>query len=236
MLCKIVTDETAPPNVIEATLRAVTFYLDVSADCIRRVVSVDGALAAMCQRLEVATVDEHTTLDVAIQCIKVFFHACWGSRQVLELVCTRESGAVLAAGGLRCCLTFLSLKASEHVFKDVIKSAMVIVSKCCRCPRHGPCLTTSRIEPDDAFMSACIAQLAVLMHHSERIIAVGSLRSFAQLADKFHRKHIDPQPLVTPTLVAELLAILVAAATAEAAPPDDGSPAPVVVDILSSLW
>lgn len=162
-------------------------------------------------------------------------------------MCTREASAVLAAGGLRCCLAFLGMKASEHVFKDVIKSAMVIVSKCCRCGlscvvsvrrlvfscRHlTPC---SRIEPDDPFMSACIAQLAVLMHSPEPIISLGSLQSFAQLADKFHRKHVDPQPLVTATLVAELLAILVAAAaTGDGA--GDGSAAQVVVDILNSLW
>jgi len=39
-LCKIFLDELAPENVLEVTARAITYYLDVSAECTRRIVSV----------------------------------------------------------------------------------------------------------------------------------------------------------------------------------------------------
>ena len=38
------------------TARAITYYLDVSAECTRRIVAVDGAIKAMCNRLVVADV------------------------------------------------------------------------------------------------------------------------------------------------------------------------------------
>ena len=37
-------DETAPENILEVTARAITYYLDVSAECTRRIVAVDGSL------------------------------------------------------------------------------------------------------------------------------------------------------------------------------------------------
>jgi hypothetical protein len=39
--------------VLEVTARAITYYLDVSAECTRRIVAVEGAVKAMCTRLEV---------------------------------------------------------------------------------------------------------------------------------------------------------------------------------------
>lgn len=64
------------------TARAITYYLDVSAECTRRIVAVDGAIKAMCNRLVVAdVVGSRTSKDLAEQCIKV-----------LELICTREAG------------------------------------------------------------------------------------------------------------------------------------------------
>ena len=43
-------------QVLEVTARAITYYLDVSAECTRRIVAVDGAIKAMCNRLVVADV------------------------------------------------------------------------------------------------------------------------------------------------------------------------------------
>ena len=40
-------------QVLEVTARAITYYLDVSAECTRRIVAVEGAVKAMCTRLEV---------------------------------------------------------------------------------------------------------------------------------------------------------------------------------------
>jgi E3 ubiquitin-protein ligase HECTD1 len=53
------------------TARAITYYLDVSAECTRRIVAVDGAIKAMCNRLVVADVSNRTSKDLAEQCIKV---------------------------------------------------------------------------------------------------------------------------------------------------------------------
>jgi len=70
-LCQIFLDETAPDNVLEVTARAITYYLDVSAECTRRIVAVEGAVKALCNRLAVAVMETRTSKDLAEQCIKV---------------------------------------------------------------------------------------------------------------------------------------------------------------------
>lgn len=70
-LCRIFLDECAPDNVLEVTARAITYYLDVSAECTRRIISIEGAVKAICNRLVVAELDSRTSRDLAEQCIKV---------------------------------------------------------------------------------------------------------------------------------------------------------------------
>ena len=70
-LCRIFLDECAPDNVLEVTARAITYYLDVSAECTRRIVAVDGAIKAICNRLVVVEMSSRTSKDLAEQCIKV---------------------------------------------------------------------------------------------------------------------------------------------------------------------
>jgi len=70
-LCKIFTDAEAPDNVLEVTARALTYYLDVSVDCTRRIIAVDGALKAIIERMQVADITLRTSKDLAEQCIKV---------------------------------------------------------------------------------------------------------------------------------------------------------------------
>lgn len=53
------------------TARAITYYLDVSAECTRRVVAVDGAVKALCSRLATADLSQRTSRDLAEQCVKV---------------------------------------------------------------------------------------------------------------------------------------------------------------------
>ena len=64
---KIFLDETASTTVLEAAMRAVTFYLDVSSDCTRHIVAVEGAVSAICNRLEAAD------LSSQVQLMRVFF-------------------------------------------------------------------------------------------------------------------------------------------------------------------
>ena len=70
-LCRILLDKTAPDSVLEVTARAITYYLDVSAECTRRVVAVDGAIKALCSRLATADLSQRTSRDLAEQCVKV---------------------------------------------------------------------------------------------------------------------------------------------------------------------
>ncbi|XP_030855099.1 E3 ubiquitin-protein ligase HECTD1 isoform X1 [Strongylocentrotus purpuratus] len=181
-LCRIFLDEHAPDNVLEVTARAITYYLDVSAECTRRIVAVDGAVKALCNRLVVVELSCRTSKDLAEQCIKV-----------LELMCTRESGAVFEAGGLHCVLSFIRDNGSM-IHKDTLHSAMAVVSRLC-----------GKMEPSDTSLETCVESLSTLLKHEDPHVADGALRCFASLADRFTRRGVDPAPLARHGLTNELL-------------------------------
>ncbi|XP_071602282.1 E3 ubiquitin-protein ligase HECTD1 isoform X11 [Heliangelus exortis] len=194
-LCKIFLDESAPDNVLEVTARAITYYLDVSAECTRRIVGVDGAIKALCNRLVVVELNNRTSRDLAEQCVKV-----------LELICTRESGAVFEAGGLNCVLTFI--RDSGHlVHKDTLHSAMAVVSRLC-----------GKMEPQDSSLEICVESLSSLLKHEDHQVSDGALRCFASLADRFTRRGVDPAPLAKHGLTEELLSRMAAAGGAASGP------------------
>ena len=58
-------------NVLEVTARALTYYLDVSVDCTRKIVAVDGALKAIIDRLKEIDIESRVSKDLAEQCVKV---------------------------------------------------------------------------------------------------------------------------------------------------------------------
>ncbi|XP_018329894.1 E3 ubiquitin-protein ligase HECTD1 isoform X2 [Agrilus planipennis] len=188
-LCRIFLDEQAPENVLEVTARAITYYLDVSAECTRRIVAMEGAIRAICRRLVVAELSSRTSKDLAEQCVKV-----------LELICTREAGAVFEAGGLSCILPFIRDNGSR-VHKDTLHSAMAVVSRLC-----------TKMEPADTQLPTCVQALSTLLHHEDQHVADGALRCFASIADRFTRRGVDPAPLAQHGLVGELLARLSSAA------------------------
>lgn len=171
-LCKIFLDELAPENVLEVTARAITYYLDVSAECTRRIVAIDGAIRAICNRLIVADLTSRTSRDLAEQCIKV-----------LELVCTREAGAVFEGGGLNSVLSFIR-DCGSQVHKDTLHSAMSVVSRLC-----------TKVEPQSATINEYVESLSKLLQHDDPMVADGALKCFASVADRFIRKGVDPQPL-----------------------------------------
>ena len=183
-LCRIFLDDEAPDQVLEVTARAITYYLDVSAECTRRIVAVDGAIKAMCNRLVIADLDSRTSRDLAEQCIKV-----------LELVCTREAGAVFDAGGLPVILSFIRYNG-RRIHKDTLHSAMSVVSRLC-----------SKVEPpDEETLPECVDCLSTLLADGEdSVVADGALKCFASLADRFIRKNVDPVPLASHGLTQELL-------------------------------
>lgn len=184
-LCKIFLDEMAPENVLEVTARAITYYLDVSAECTRRIVSCDGAIKGICNRLVVADLTSRTSRDLAEQCIKV-----------LELICTREAGSVFEGGGLSCVLTFIR-DCGSQVHKDTLHSAMSVVSRLC-----------SKVEPQSAGIQDCVESLSTLLQHEDPHVADGALKCFASVADRFTRKGVDPAPLAEYGLITELLSRL----------------------------
>ncbi|KAB7498063.1 E3 ubiquitin-protein ligase HECTD1 [Armadillidium nasatum] len=194
-LCRIFLDECAPDNVLEVTARAITYYLDVSSECTRRITTVDGAIKAMCNRLVVADVSSRTSKDLAEQCIKV-----------LELICTREAGAVFEAGGLNCVLSFIR-DNGNLVHKDTLHSAMSVVSRLC-----------GKIDPSDSNLLPCVESLSTLLQHEDQHVADGALRCFASLADRFTRRAQDPAPLGHHGLVNHLLTRL-----SSTAPPSNSS-------------
>ncbi|XP_012283753.1 E3 ubiquitin-protein ligase HECTD1 isoform X2 [Orussus abietinus] len=181
-LCRIFLDDLAPDSVLEVTARAITYYLDVSAECTRRVVAIDGAVKAICGRLSGAGLGSRASRDLAEQCIKV-----------LELVCAREAGAVFEAGGLPCALCFIR-EHGARVHRDTLHSAMAVVSRLC-----------GKVEPVDKALPDCVEALSTLLRHEDAHVADGALRCFASLADRFSRRGIDPAPLASNGLVSELL-------------------------------
>ncbi|XP_034937703.1 E3 ubiquitin-protein ligase HECTD1 isoform X2 [Chelonus insularis] len=181
-LCRIFLDEHAPDSVLEVTARAITYYLDVSAECTRRVVAMDGAVKAICGRLSGAGLGSRASRDLAEQCIKV-----------LELVCAREAGAVFEAGGLPCALCFIR-EHGARVHRDTLHSAMAVVSRLC-----------GKVEPQDKTLPDCVEALSTLLRHEDAHVADGALRCFASLADRFSRRGTDPAPLASNGLVSELL-------------------------------
>ncbi|TKR70253.1 hypothetical protein L596_022299 [Steinernema carpocapsae] len=172
-LCKIFIDETAPENVLEVTARAITYYLDISTECARRITQVEGAIKAICQRLAVAQMDERTGKDLAEQCVKL-----------LEHVCHRETTAVYDAGGLQSMLSLIRLHGNE-VHKDTLHSAMSVVTRLC-----------SKMEPLDSSMPQCSVDLGFLLEHEDGKVSECALRCFAALIDRFIRKSLDPAELV----------------------------------------
>ncbi|XP_030767252.1 E3 ubiquitin-protein ligase Ufd4 isoform X3 [Sitophilus oryzae] len=232
-LCRIFLDEQAPENVLEVTARAITYYLDVSAECTRRIVAIDGAIKAICNRLIVVELSSRTSKDLAEQCVKV-----------LELICTREAGSVFDAGGLSCILPFIR-DNGQSVHKDTLHSAMAVVSRLC-----------TKMEPADVQLPGCVQALSSLLQHEDPHVADGALRCFASVADRFTRRGVDPAPLAQHGLVNELLSRLssaagpatasgnqntpgksAAAGNAAAAVPDSKSTASVstIISLLSTL-
>lgn len=181
-LCRIFLDCGAPDQVLEVTARAITYYLDVSAECTRRIVAVERAVKAICTRLEVVDLTNRTSKDLAEQCIKV-----------LELVCTREAGAVFESGGLTCVLPFIR-DSGSMIHKDTLHSAMSVVSRLC-----------TKMEPQDSSLPSCVESLSTLLRYDDSQVADGALKCFASLADRFIRKGVDPAPLAENGLTTELL-------------------------------
>ncbi|CAI4227539.1 unnamed protein product [Auanema sp. JU1783] len=206
-LCKIFLDDSAPDNVLEVTARAITYYLDVSNECTRRITQVDGAIKAICHRLAAADMSERASKDLAEQCVKL-----------LEHVCQRETLAVYEAGGMNSMLTLVRQQGGS-IHKDTMHSAMSVVTRLC-----------GKMEPNDSDLPQCAESLGLLLAHDDTKVAESALRCFAALTDRFLRKMMDPAELATHSnLVEHLLSTL--ASDAEHSP----NFLSIVLSLLSNL-
>lgn len=203
-LCKIFIDETAPDNVLEVTARAITYYLDVSNECTRRITQVEGAVKAICARLAAAEMSDRSSKDLAEQCVKL-----------LEHVCQRETMAVYDAGGINAMLNLVRVHGVQ-VHKDTVHSAMSVVTRLC-----------GKMEPTDLELAKCSESLGALLEHDDPKVSESALRCFAALTDRFVRKMMDPAELAMHSnLVEHLISIMVSLN-------DENSPNTASVNILS---
>ena len=181
-LCRIFLDTTAPVNVLEAAARAMTYYMEVSNECSRRITAVDGAVKAICDRVSLMSADETSNRELVEQCVKV-----------LEHICQRETGLVYEAGGFFQMLSLVKDHANV-IHKDTLRSAMTVVTRLC-----------SKIEPDDAVKSDYSVTLGQLLKHTDLRVSESALRSIAAVVDRFLRRSVDPYEFVNKCELVELL-------------------------------
>lgn len=71
VISNIFLDETTPDEVLEVAARAITYYLDVSAECTKRIAETNGVLKAMCDKLILTNISSQASKELAEQCCKV---------------------------------------------------------------------------------------------------------------------------------------------------------------------
>uniref|UniRef100_UPI00358EFCC3 LOW QUALITY PROTEIN: E3 ubiquitin-protein ligase HECTD1-like n=1 Tax=Myxine glutinosa TaxID=7769 RepID=UPI00358EFCC3 len=203
-LCRIFLDEHAPDDVLELTVHVIVCYLEVSTDCTQWIVAVDGAVNAFFSRLEVVDVNNRKRRDFAEQCV-----------EVLELTCTRQSGAVLKACGDFSWVLPIILNSGYLGHKYTLHSAMFVVSRLC-----------GKMEPHDSRIESCVEALSILFKHEDHQVSDAALRCFVSLADRFVRRGVDPAPLAEHGLTAELVSRLAAAGGLAPGQSSSGTPQP----------
>jgi E3 ubiquitin-protein ligase HECTD1 len=156
------------------TARALTYFLDVSADCAKKITAHSSVIGAMCTSLQDVDVDDRTNRDLAEQIIKVF-----------ERLCLREASSIYEQDGLRSVLNFINhCYASIH--KDSLQSALNVVVK-----------LIGKLDPQNApTLDQTIESLSNLLLHEDTFVSDNALRCFATLADRFARKDVDPESLM----------------------------------------
>ncbi|VDP98768.1 unnamed protein product [Trichobilharzia regenti] len=213
-LCKIFLDELAPDSVLEANARALTYYLDVSLDCAPRIARSPNVLTAMTSRLDAVDMTSAKSNELGQQIIKM-----------LQLICTREPGAVYTAGGLTSVLRYIRLYP-HLLHADVLQAGMDIIRR-----------LFTRADPTDKNLTSWIDSLSSLLDRREIGVADQALRAFANLVARFTRTGTDPTPLADPHIIDCLLQRLRVAGGVEVDSPSESNPVVVhaVTSILTSL-
>ncbi|CAH8450385.1 unnamed protein product [Heterobilharzia americana] len=181
-LCKIFLDELSPDSVLEANARALTYYLDVSLDCAPRIARSPNVLTAMTSRLDTVDMTSAKSNELGQQIIKM-----------LQLICTREPGAVYASGGLTSVLRYVRLYP-HLLHADVLQAGMDIIRR-----------LFTRADPTDKNLNSWIDSLSSLLDRRETGVADQALHAFANLVTRFTRTGTDPSPLADPHIIDCLL-------------------------------
>ncbi|CAF3371074.1 unnamed protein product [Rotaria sp. Silwood1] len=173
-LCDIFNDPLVPTHILEVTARALTYFLDVSVDCAKKITSHSTVIRSMCNCLQVVDIEDRTNKDLAEQIIKVF-----------ERLCLREASSIYEQDGLRYVIEFIN-NCYSVIHKDSLQSALNVVIK-----------LIGKIDPQNSStLDQTIESLSNLLLHDDPFVADNALRCFATLADRFSRKNVDPEPLM----------------------------------------
>ncbi|CAK9301924.1 unnamed protein product [Gordionus sp. m RMFG-2023] len=181
-LCNIFLDETSPDNILEVAARALTYFLDVSAECTRRIVSTEGFIKAICLKLISIEKNNKTSIDLSEQCVKV-----------LELLCTRESASVYKLGGLHSITLFIK-DMGDIIHKDTLNSAMIVLSKL-----YG------KLEFKDPLLSSYITSLSNLMTYPDIEVQEKALKCLVSISDRFTKQGSDLKSIIHKSIIKELI-------------------------------
>ena len=218
-------DKEAPDNILEVTARAITYYLDVSVDCTRRITAVDGALKAIITRMKAANVRSRTSKDLAEQCVKVsrenrvflvhmrsichYRIKCMLMPLYLVLPCSLDSLIYYSQ-----VLELACARESDKVFDagglPAIMAMLIEHDKYLHRDTLQSCMNVvtrliPRMEPKDPSMDSCISSLSTLLSNEDAQISEPAMKCFVGLADRFIRRGKDPAPIVEKGLIEELI-------------------------------
>ena len=149
--------------MLEVTARALTYFLDVSVDCAKKITAHSSVIRSMCVCLQAVDIEDRTNKDLAEQIIKVF-----------ERLCSRETSSIYEQDGLRYVIDFIN-RCYAVIHKDSLQSALNVVVK-----------LIGKLDPQNsATLDQTIESLSNLLLHDDTFISDNALRCFATLADRF---------------------------------------------------
>ncbi|KAL7674056.1 hypothetical protein ACOME3_000339 [Neoechinorhynchus agilis] len=114
-LLHLFLDANAPDTLLEVTSRAITYFLDLSNDCIQRLIAVPHGLEALSSRLLPKDIDERISRELSEQIVKIF-------EKVSHIRVPTEATDNLF---------ILLAKYANRLHNDTVKSALVVFKSLC---------------------------------------------------------------------------------------------------------
>ncbi|XP_050297321.1 uncharacterized protein LOC126736813 [Anthonomus grandis grandis] len=166
-LCRIFLDKQTSEHILEVVASAISYYVNLSDECIKEIMTINGAIKAICNRLVNEELVGTTSKNLAGQCVKF-----------LELICIKDAEVVLNAGGLSFILLFMR-DQGNLVQKDTLISVMAIISHLC-----------TKMEQTDVQLLDCVKVLSPLLEHEDYHVADEALRCFVLIEEKFTKTDV----------------------------------------------